>query len=195
MLTASKVSKGNSLMNSLFNLSDQSQLTWLERAELCLDLIRSIDDLPKRATLADVGCGDKKLEIALRNAHLDLRYSGFDLHPQSMDVQMLDITCNALPGYYDVAVLLGLTEYLPDLTGTLASLQSHCRYLVLSHVVADISAYTPEDLQRLGWLNHKTEAEITELLARTGYLCLRNAVSADRRTVLWLSRTLKNDES
>src|SRR6185312_10609435 len=134
----------------------------------------------------DIGCGDKKLESILRDKNIDLKYFGFDLQPQSSDVSQFDVTNQLLPRRFDVAALLGVTEYISDLPRLMTNVAARCNYIVFSHVIADLGHYSSQDLERLGWISHKTEREIERTVTLAGCSTVSTRVTREGRTVLWL---------
>ncbi|MBK8101488.1 MAG: methyltransferase domain-containing protein [Planctomycetes bacterium] len=170
-----------------FNCGEQSAEPWLQRAAVAADLLASLPVTARAdAVLADIGCGDQKLERALRARGLPIRYRGYDLHPQASAVQRFDLATQELPGRHDVAVLLGVIEYLPAVADVVARLARQVPALLVSHVVRDGGHYDAARLRELGWQNHLTSAECEAMLADAGLRVFARRHTADRRTVLFL---------
>jgi len=178
-----------------FNCNDQTNHTWHERAELCAELLASLDDRPGQGfSLADIGCGDQKLREALRRKGLMCRYQGYDILPQHQDVVRLDVQSEDLPSKYDIVVLLGVVEYLEHLEDVFASLALQARWVLLSHVVRQGDYYTEARRAELGWRNHLTKDQITRLLDRSGLAIVRSDMTSDDRTLLMVCRSLRFTE-
>lgn len=169
---------------STFNCSDQTQWSWVQRAEVCLDLV--VDVLPKHCSgvLADIGCGDRKLLRALEGRGLQIRYQGYDLNPQSEEVEAFDVRRDLLPSEIDLAVMLGVTEYLEDLPAVLRSLSSQAPRLILSHVIRQSDEYTPERRAKLGWLNHLSRDELREIVQNANFEVLGERMDLENKTLL-----------
>jgi hypothetical protein len=119
-------------------------------------------------------------------------YFGYDLFPQCPEAARLDITHAHIPIDVDAIVMLGVTEYMSDLFELFQRLRTQCRFLIASHVVANRGVYSKEDLERLGWLSHKTEQEFDDILLTCGFQIVDRIV-ADEVTCLWFCRTLLSD--
>lgn len=175
-----------------FNCSDQANPTWHQRAELCAELVGSLEfSSKKELALADIGCGDQKLREALRQRGLNCHYEGFDLMPQSSDVTRFDLQSDVLPRTYDVVVLLGVIEYLEQVEKVLAALVLKAPWLVLSHVIRQGDYYTTERRVELGWRNHFTETEIGRVLENNGLAVVRRELTSDNRTLLIVCRSMR----
>lgn len=182
--------RGKRLVDFTFNVASQGLATWQDRSEKCADLITGLQPrLGASATLADVGCGDRKLAAALERRALGLDYSGFDLRPQSPETTLFDANTAALPGRFDVVTAMGVIEYLGSVEKFFESTQRRCRYFVVSHVAADMSSYTQSELDRLGWAHHMSCAEVENLLTSAGFSIVATSVTDDRKTKLWMCRS------
>lgn len=169
-----------------FNCSDQASPTWLERADLCADLVEIlVADRQPNLSVADIGCGDQKLREALASRGLKVDYTGYDLLPQTADVQRLDISLDAVPDGHDLAVLLGVIEYLQDLADVLARLANKVPLLILSLVFRQAETYSATALAELGWVNHLTAGELESMLLHSGYAVSARRVTPDGRTLLF----------
>ena len=134
--------------------------------------------------VADLGCGDCKLRDALARLGTPCEYHGYDLLPQSADVTLLDLASQRLPQPCDVAVMLGVGEYLQALPAVLRRLHLDAAALVISHTLAE-PPRSAEELQRLGWCNHMPRAAFERLLADSGWHIRSQALTDDGKTLIW----------
>lgn len=163
----------------------------MDRAENAVALIQAIDEnANKSLTVCDIGCGDMKLRRFLMAALPAATYRGFDLVPQNADVIPWDIRKDSLPMQCDVAVMLGVIEYIEDVPEVLRRLSVQARHLVVSYVISDYSSYTPEKLRDLGWLHHQSKAEFIKILTDSGFQVERTELADNRLTVLALCHSL-----
>ena len=168
-----------------FQCTDQKAATWHERAVCCADLLA---DLPAAAapgaTLADIGCGDGKLQRALHDRGLSIAWFGYDLHPQAPGIATFDVRTMQLPRQHTVAVLLGVLDYLAEPQRVLARLQREVPFLVLSHVVSDPVRYPPAKRAELGWVTHVSVAECERMVEQAGMSVRARALTPDQRSSL-----------
>ena len=156
----------------------------MERAYLAASLAMEVS--PK--SIADVGCGDQKLPIALRKAGWSGRYRGFDLHPQDPEISALDAAHELLPESYDAIIALGLIEYIPILD-FFGRCRLRCSHLIVSHVTSSQpqNRYSRSDLERLGWLNHVAAETIEVNLRLAGFRISRSVETSEKKTLIWLA--------
>ncbi len=173
-----------------FNCGDQETLTWRQRTDVCVDLVVKLDcSAGSQGSIADIGCGDQKLCVALRARGVTCRYQGYDVLPQGPEVEPFDVQTDVLPIGHDVAVMLGVSEYLEDLDGVIGSLARQVPHVIVSHVLRQHGYYSPERLAELGWRNHFSESEMHELLGRNGFVVIQRRLAPDQRTLLLLCRS------
>ena len=179
-----------------FNCGDQDTLTWRQRAGVCVDLLERLDcAASSQGSIADIGCGDQKLRVALRARGVTCRYQGYDVLPQDPEVESFDVQRDVLPIGHDLAVLLGVSEYLEDLDGVIGSLARQVPYVIVSHVLRQHDYYSPERLAELGWRNHLSESETHELLGRNGFAVIEARFAPDQRTLVLLCRSVRFESS
>lgn len=176
----------NEPINLSFNCSDQTRPSWFDRTEKCVDLIQDAVARSGRLVITDVGCGDKKLARSLASRGLDVEYRPYDLIPQSADVRKLDLHEQTPDAGSDVVTMLGVAEYLDDVSGILHRLAVGTRYLIISYTASDFSSYTAERLDELGWKHHLSQEEFERILTQAGFVIRKCVMTANRRTVLWL---------
>jgi hypothetical protein len=181
----------------LFNLQRQHKQAWIDRALTCSAIIESLSALSDPLKIADIGCGDMKLKKVLKGAGVNCVYTGFDLLPQFAGVIAFDVTVDPLPTTFDIAAILGVTEYLTCLEQALGRLRPFVRYLVVSHVIADEKTYSLAECKHLGWKNHLSSAAFEEVLVSARYEVIRSELTPDRRTRVWLckSKSLPKSEN
>lgn len=173
-------------MSSGFNLSDQTNPTWQQRADLCAAMISRVSEPGERISVADVGCGDMKLRNALEGAGLQVDYYGFDLRPQAVEITPFDLNRDKLPRKFDVVTVLGVIEYLDDVSFALRMASRASRYFVLSYVPCDLSGLTMSDASRLGWSNCMSRMQMEAILQDLHVSAVAKEVTPDKRTMLWL---------
>ena len=120
--------------------------------------------------IGDFGCGNCGIKRLLEEtAPLDFKYYGYDIKPQSELAMQIDLR-QSFPSNmrFDAAVCLGLIEYMEDVRPFLSYLRENCQFVVLSYVY-DSGAYSAEDIERLGWVNHFKKEEIDRLLKEIGF--------------------------
>jgi hypothetical protein len=171
-----------------FNLDLQSTPAWLDRADKCVDLLAQLSGRGG-LRVCDLGCGDQKLRRVLEQRRMTVDYKGFDLKPQSADVETLDLESRLPPVATDVTVLLGVIEYISDLNDLFARLAAWAPALVVSHVTRDGSKYSERELKNLGWRNHLPAAQVERMLAGAGWMVEANRKTDDERTRLWLAKS------
>lgn len=182
----------NKLVKALpFNCENQSSSTWRQRADLCAELMKSLLPWSEQGfSLADIGCGDQKLRASIDENGICCRYHGYDLFPQVPGVRQLDVENESLPQSYDLAVMLGVIEYLEDVEQTFQRLSRQASHLIVSHVIRqEEGLYTSQQLAKLNWRNHLSEAEMEAALSNNGFVSVSRAMAPDRRTMLFACRS------
>jgi hypothetical protein len=182
--------QGQEVKRQRFNFEHQRSPSWVDRAEKCVELLGQIACSDAPLAVADVGCGDRKLRDVACRKGLALRYSGYDLYPQSDGIEQFDIEREKVPKPADVVVLLGVIEYLADPGRALRNAADCASHLVLSHVVRDGGNYLPGQLAKLGWLNHFYKSEIETLLSNHGWTVRAVCNTANKKTWLWLAQRM-----
>lgn len=170
-----------------FNLHEQCARGWAERAEVCAGLVaRLVERAGRRLKLSDLGCGDTKLRQVLTARGVDVDYAGFDLLPQHPEVRLLDLTRDDPPPGADIAVMLGVGEYLPNLAQVLQKVAASSRWLVFTHVLRGKTPISAKRLAELGWTNHLDAPALEALVARAGLEVIERRLTSNRRTVVLL---------
>jgi hypothetical protein len=142
------------------------------------------------ASISDVGCGDEKLRRLIDERGWRIRYQGFDLLPQSDAVQFVDLNQSPPGGSSDLAVALGVLEYVEDAAASLRRLAEHAPLLVVSHTVRDADRFSEQAQQARGWKNYMFADEFAELLAANRWRVLDMRSTSNGRTRLWLAERI-----
>ena len=183
---------GQGRIHRPFNCGDQAALAWRQRADACVELLKSLEfPCDRLLSLADVGCGDQKLRHALQSHGVKCRYQGYDLLPQSPEVHCFDVRRDLLPDIHDVAVMLGVIEYVSNLPAVLATLARRVPHVIVSHVFRQNGLYTAEHLAELGWLHHLSEEELGGILENNGFSVIERCTAPDTRTLLLSCRSTR----
>lgn len=170
-----------------FNTNEQAQPAWAERATIACDLLGPSVAAGLIGSVSDVGCGDQKLRQLMEQRGWALSYRGFDVIPQSDDVEPLDVNVAGPPGRADAVAALGLIEYVDDVGDCLRRLARHAPLLVVSHVTRDRGLYSEEQLRERGWKNHLHTTEFGALLTSNGWSERDLRTTSDGRTRVWLA--------
>lgn len=101
---------------------------WPERARRAAELVQAMA-LPPGARVLDLGCGRQTVRSLLPR-HLD--YRPFDRLQRTPDTTVVDLAHAEPPLGGDLALVLGVLEYLPDPRRLLDWIARHCRRLVFS---------------------------------------------------------------
>lgn len=171
-----------------FNCEKQSE--WDERAETAVALlIAHRDALPQHSlAVADFGAGNERLRPLLASRlGCELEYHPYDLHPQLPTTQRLDISQGLPDRTFDLAICLGLLEYLSSIPKLARDLHAGCRLVLASYVTSDSAVAIPlDERRRHGWTTHLEGEEIEECFREAGFRLLGSGNSDGGATTLWL---------
>ncbi len=170
-----------------YNLAEQTRSSWVERADAAASAIRNAVDPEGTITVADVGCGDRKLRTALTRELGDrLVYNGFDSLPQLPDVEQLDLAQRPVPGRHTVVALLGVGEYIEDIPALLARVVESARFVCFTYTVADSGHYDAAQVAERGWKHHYAKHEMDAFARNAGFI-EKSYVALNRgKTGLWV---------
>jgi hypothetical protein len=174
-----------------YNCERQSE--WDDRAEKAVALLKEhrkewVPESGRPAEIADFGAGNERLR-SLLESRLDgeVAYHPYDLHPQLPTTQRLDIAQGPPDQDFDVAICLGLLEYLPSVPHLARHLQATCRFVLTSYVTSDSPGAMPyEDRLRHGWTTHLPSGKIEEAFSEAGFRPVGRAHAEGTITTLWL---------
>ena len=171
---------------SPFNCAAQDTTTWLQRADVAAELLARLDPPPR--SIADVGCGDEKLKIALLRRGVSARYQGFDVLPQGESVRPFDIRSEMLDEHFDAAAILGVLEYMDDVASALRNALGRTTSAVVSYAVHSAGVSSREKRIRMGWRSALTAGEFETCLDDVGLRVIERRITPDRATHVWLCR-------
>lgn len=169
------------------------QTEWNERAETAVALWKSCQQdregfAQRPLSIADLGAGNERLRPLLaRELGVDHEYYPFDLHPQQPTTTRLDVSREMPHREFDLAICLGLLEYLPSIPDFAKSLRGICRFAITSYVTSDspVAIDRDERIQH-GWKTHLTEGEMEAEFATIGFSAIATGRSDGEATNLWI---------
>ncbi len=157
-----------------YNCGEQD--LWDERASAAAQLLAGNRSAWERAdgrpvSIADFGAGNERMRSLLRaTLDSDHSYHPYDLHPQTPTTIQLDVVKGLPDRHFDIAICLGLLEYLPSIPDIAISLRAHCRFALTSYVIADgTSGLDREEREERHWTTHATEAVLLADFAAVGF--------------------------
>ncbi len=173
-----------------FNLGSQDKRAWQERSVRAARLWAASlnEQSPPQPVVADLGCGDRKLESALREAAgRSVDYRGYDILPQSAGTAAMDLEKQFPAGPFDAVFCLGVLEYASDLPRWTGGIAGLAPLAVISYTVSDSNAYSPEAVAKKGWRSHHSSAEMEKIFKKC-FDVLRTETIDAGKTRLWLLR-------
>lgn len=173
-----------------YNCEKQSE--WDDRAETAVALLMDQQDAWRPGSrhpveVADFGAGNERLRTMLVSRVADVQYYPYDLHPQMSTTQRLDLSMGLPDRTFDIAICLGLLEYLPSIPELARNLRTTCRFALISYVTSDSAVAIPHD-DRLchGWTTHLKTGEIERIFNEAGFRLQGRGNSDGTATTLWL---------
>jgi hypothetical protein len=150
----------------------QTEEDWLH--ERCRLAATCIDE---GANVADLGCG---LQVLREHLPASCTYTGYDLGDMHPDNVLIDLDeAFTLPEEHDLAVVLGVLEFLSDPRAALSRVVENVNTVVLSFVC--VHEASQADLKRreaVGAKHHWTEKELLQILGVMG-------LNAEARHLVW----------
>jgi hypothetical protein len=174
-----------------YNCAKQDE--WDERAESAIALWKAHRDTWEQRTrrplaVADFGAGNERLRPLLA-AKLEVphEYHPYDLHPQQPSTTRLDVSKGLPDREFDLAICLGLLEYLPSVPDLATALHGACRFVITSYVTRDSPvAINHDERVRQGWTTHLSAEELEAHFSAAGFSSIGTARSDGEGTILWL---------
>lgn len=166
---------------------------WDERAEVAVALLATHEHRCRPAAgpplaIADFGAGNERLRPLLEKRLTgNLHYDPYDLHPQLPTTTRLDVAREMPEREFDVAVCLGLLEYLASLPSLARALSGKSRFVLVSYVTSDSPVAMPYQ-QRLehGWKTHLKANEVEAAFEQAGFRAVASSKAEGGITTLWL---------
>ncbi len=138
--------------------------------------------LKNRDWVCDLGCGAQALRKQLAPG---TRYLPADIHAWTEDTETCELNEGRLPRRSllrcDVAVMLGVLEYIVDPASLLRHLHGYAEHLLLTYCTPELWTV---DRAGFGWVNALSEADLRTLLADAGYAVAATSVFDDRQLIL-----------
>jgi Methyltransferase domain len=151
--------------------------------------------VPNHSRVIEFGAGNRVLERYLDSS---CTYVASDIVDRGPGAIVCDLNRRPLPdlgaNVYDVAVFMGVLEYLRDVPSVLDWLARHVPVCVLSYACAKASGYPLcgrfETVRRLnrGWMNNYREDELRSLFRERGFVSLREDSWKSQRLFLFSQR-------
>lgn len=146
------------------------EASWEPRTKRAAELV------PNHSRVIEFGAGNRKLEQCLDPT---CSYVPCDIADRGPGTIICDLNEKPLPDLgvdvYDVAVILGVLEYLRDVPSVLDWLAKQFRVCVISYVCVEFGRYSPRGIResrrrlRAGWMNNYRKNEIRTLFQERGY--------------------------
>ena len=162
---------------------------WEPRTEKIADLI------PKNTRVIEFGAANRLLE---RYLNPSCTYTPSDMVDRGSGTIICDLNERPLPDLgadvYDVAVLIGVLEYMRDLPAVLDWLTGYVEVCVLAYAPVRANRYSPrgvlEAVARLrhGWMNNYREEEIRSLFRERGFELARGEDWEAQRLLVFSQR-------
>jgi hypothetical protein len=157
-----------------FNCATQDD--WTDRASTAALLLAENGSAWEKAVgrpvaIADFGAGNERMRSVLDAAlGIEHTYHPYDLHPQAPTTLQLDVAKGLPERDFDIAICLGLLEYLTSIPALAASLRAHCRFALTSYVALDSPVGLDRDeREERHWSTHATEPELGADFAAAGF--------------------------
>jgi hypothetical protein len=167
--------------------------SWEPRTKIVAALV------PKHSRVIEFGAGNRVLE---RYLDPSCTYVASDVIDRGPGTIVCDLNERPLPDLvedtYDVAVLIGVLEYLKDVPGVLDWLAKYVSAFVLACAPAKANGRSPramfETVCRLsaGWMNNYREDELRELFRDRGYALVRDEDWKSQRLYVFSRHSLQD---
>ena len=138
--------------------------------------------LRDRRWVCDIGCGRQALRTQLGAG---TRYLPADIRGWTGDTEICELNQGRLPRRSllrcDVAVMLGVLEYIVDPGLLLTRLHRYAEHLLLTYCVPELWTV---DRAGFGWVNALSESDLRALLIDAGYMVTGTCRFEDRQLVV-----------
>jgi hypothetical protein len=186
-----KIRFGQVSKSQPFDCDNQDAETWKERARqaatLCFEALSEDGVSKERLRIADMGCGDQKLKQVLAAMFGNtIEYCGYDLNPQSSEVEFCDFEKAVPSGPFDVIFCLGLLEYIKNLDQLFSRIRGQCGYAIVSFVVTTAAECSKAVVKKRGWISQHSLDELSEKLTASGFKIRKMILINDNTTALWV---------
>jgi hypothetical protein len=149
--------------------------------------------VPNHSRVVEFGAGNRVLE---RYLDPSCTYTPSDIVERGPGTIVCDLNQRPLPnlGGYDVAVFMGVLEYLRDVPSVLDWLARQFDVCVLSYACADSTEHPlrgiAQSVGRLqhGWMNNYRDEELRSLFRERGYDCRSEDSWEDQRLYVYSRR-------
>jgi hypothetical protein len=171
-----------------YNRDQQDNASWIQRAELAAEFIgQAAAPAATRQSVADIGCGDAKLAGILLRRGDNVAYQGYDISPRTEGVLRFDVDTDVLPET-DIAVLLGVLEYVSDIERPLRMIAASARWLVVSHPVNDHQPLSRSKLRKMNWKTQLSSREFSSSLEASGFKIVDRKMTSNQKSQVWLCK-------
>jgi hypothetical protein len=167
---------------------------WEPRTERVAALV------PNHCRVIEFGAGNRRLEEYLDPS---CTYVASDIIDRGAETIICDLNRRPLPDLdadtYDVAVLIGVLEYLRDVPSVLDWLARQVPSCVVSYVCVDDRRYSLRGMNesfrrmKMGWMNNYREEEIRSLFHHRGFVSVREDSWENNRLFLFSRRPLPDE--
>lgn len=154
--------------------------------------------VPSGSRVIEFGAGNRILERYLEPS---CTYVASDIVDRGPGTIICDLNRRPLPGLkagtFDIAVFIGVLEYLRDVPSVFDWLAPRVSYFLLSYVCADPDRGPLSGLReafrrmKMGWMNNYREQDIRELLSERGFNLIRESAWKNNRLFLF-SRSIRS---
>jgi hypothetical protein len=163
--------------------------SWEPRTEKAAALI------PNHSRVIEFGAGNRILE---RYLDPSCTYVPSDLVDRGPGTILCDLNERPLPdlgaNVYDVAVLMGVLEYLRDVPSVLDWLARHVQVCVLGYACAKANRYPLRGMWETvvrptsGWMNNYREGDLRSLFRERGFVSVREESWKNQRVFVFSQR-------
>jgi methyltransferase family protein len=151
--------------------------------------------VPNHSRVIEFGAGNRILE---RYLDPSCTYVASDIVDRGPGTIVCDLNERPLPdlgaSVYDVAVLMGVLEYIRDVPSVLDWLAKHVPVCVLSYVCAEANRYSLRGMRETagrlmaGWMNSYRDEELRSLFHERGFVSLREESWGNNRVFVFSQR-------